>query len=106
MLTLPCRAVLYVTMEDNNPYRTPQSHCIVELNHLLNRGKLTSITDNINSFSAHGGGAVTGLNVNLPTIIKQTSPSRPFHARAHSTCGAEAWEVPEATEMTLCCNLQ
>lgn len=32
-----------------------QSYCIVQLNHPLNRGKLTSITNNINSFSAPRG---------------------------------------------------
>lgn len=55
MSTLPCRAVQCSARGDNNPHTRAQSFCIVQLNHLLNRGKLTSITNNINSFTAPRG---------------------------------------------------
>ena len=44
-----------VTHRDNNPHTIVQSYCIARLNHLLNRGKLTSITNSINSLSAPRG---------------------------------------------------
>lgn len=82
-----------------------QSSCIAQLNHLLNRGKLTSITNNINSFSAPRGIlllGVQGLNVGLPTIIKQTSSPGPSPARVYSTCRAVVWKDSAAEDIIAC----
>lgn len=94
-----------VFQEDNSPHTRLQYYCIVHLNHLLNRRKLTSITNNINSSRASTGilflgGA--GLNVNLPTIIKQTSFLGPFHAWVRSACRSVLWKVSVATDVIAC----
>lgn len=54
-LTMSHTAAQCITQGDNNPHTRVQSYCVAQLNHLLNRGKLTSITNNINSFSAPRG---------------------------------------------------
>lgn len=105
MSRLSWRAVWSVTQEDNSPHTRLQSYCIVQLNHLLNRRKLTSITNNINTFSASAGILLlggAGLNVNLLTIIKQTSSPGPFHAWVHSTCRSMVWKVSVATDIIAC----
>lgn len=82
-----------------------QSSCIAQLNHLLNRGKLTSITNNINSLSAPRGILLLGvqrLNVGLPTIIKQTSSAGPSPARVYSTCRIVVWKASVAEDIIAC----
>lgn len=101
----PCRAEQCITQGDNNPHTRAQSYCIARLNHLLNRGKLTSITNNINSFRAPRGILllrVHGLNVSPPTIIKQTSSAGPFHAWVYSTCRTVVWKVSAAEDVIVC----
>lgn len=96
---------MYYTQRHQSPHNSTILLYISQLNHLLNRGKLTSITNNINSFSAPRGilllGA-QGLNVSLPTIIKQTSSPGPFHARVCSTCQTVVWKVSVAADIIVC----
>lgn len=76
---------------------------IAQLYHLLNGGKLTSITNNINSLGAPRGILLLGgPNVRLPTIIKQTSSPGPFHARVCSTCHTVVWKVSTASDVIVC----
>lgn len=105
MPRLPCRASQRITQEDNSPHTRPQSYCIVQLNHLLNRGKLTSITNNINSFSAPRGILLLraeGWMLAFQQSLNKHPLQDLFHAWVRSTCRAAVWKVSAAADVIVC----